>query len=56
MLRIIIASLCSKNKKYAAASKIEGTSYGFSQDGALYYPYWRLLMVLKRSNLIEYQI
>ena len=39
MLKIVIANLFNKNKKYAAASKIEGTSYGFSQDGALYYPY-----------------
>ncbi|CAM3842055.1 hypothetical protein POAR111328_10445 [Polynucleobacter arcticus] len=32
MLKIVIASLCSKNKKYAAASKIQNGSGAWS-DG-----------------------
>ncbi len=38
MLKIAIASLFSKNKKYAAASKIEGAGVFGSFDGFEYYP------------------
>ena len=36
MLKIVIASLCSKNKKHASASKICG-DVGLWKDGYFYY-------------------
>ena len=36
MIKIMIVSLFTKNKKYAAASKIEG-GVGYVQDGTLLY-------------------
>ncbi len=37
MLKIAIASLFSKNKKYAAASKIEGGGGGIYWDGLTWF-------------------
>lgn len=36
MLKIVIANLFNKNKKYAAATKIQGNTTAFSFDGS----YW----------------
>jgi hypothetical protein len=38
MLKIIIASLCSKNKKYSPASKICGAYGGMIMDGWTFRP------------------
>lgn len=37
MLKIVISNLFNKNKKYAAASKIQGGNGGPYMDGATFY-------------------